>query len=299
MMFTQLFGNYLLNKKLVTPQELKDVLNFQKTVHIKLGVMAVNSGFMSADNVNAVHGMQSKVDKKFGELAIEMGFLDEEKLETLLSTQKSGHLLLGQAMLDKKYMSLEQFEEALNNYKKDYRLTGDQFNLLQNGDVEETINAFYNFENLAEGELYKNYLSLLVRNIIRFIDDDFRLLDISPITSYKYEWIASQEIKGEANLYTCIEAEEKAFISFASKYVKEDYTENDEYTKSAVGEFLNLVNGLFLVNMSNNNIELELTPQIVDSEKSLNLLSPALCIPIEFSFGRINFIISGPSPMVV
>ena len=299
MMFTQLFGNYLLNKKLVTPQELKDVLDLQKTVHVKLGVMAVNSGFMSADNVNAVHSMQSKVDKKFGELAIEMGFLDEEKLEILLSTQKSGHLLLGQAILDKKYMTLEQFEEALNNYKKDFRLTGEQLNLLQNGDAEGAINAFYSFDNLTEGKLYKNYLSLLVRNIVRFIDDDFRLLEIIPITSYEYEWIASQEIKGEVSMYTCIEASEKAFISFASNYVKENYTENDEYTKSAVGEFLNLVNGLFLVNMSNNNIELELTPQAVDSGKSLNMLIHALRVSIEFSFGRINFIISGLNPTIV
>lgn len=299
MMFTQLFGNYLLNKKLVTPKELNEALDFQKTVHIKLGVMAVNSEFMSADDVNAVHEMQSKVDKKFGELAIEMGFLDAEKLEILLGTQKSGHLLLGQAMIDKNYMTLEQFEEALNEYKKEYRLTGEQYNLLQNGDAQEAIKAFYSFDNLIEGKLYKDYLSLLVRNIIRFIDNDFKLLDITSITSYKYEWMASQEIQGEVELFTCIEASEKAFIGFASKYGKEDYTENDEYTKSAVGEFLNLVNGLFLVNMSNKDIELDLTPQIVDSEKSFNLFSHALCITIEFSFGKINFIIAGSSPIIV
>jgi hypothetical protein len=299
MMFTQLFGNYLLNKKLVTLNELKDVLNYQKEVHVKLGVMAVNSGYMSADNVNVVHEMQSKVDKKFGELAIEMGFLNQEKLEVLLSTQKSDYLLLGQAIIDKKYMNLEQFEEALNNYKKEHSLTAERFNLLQNGDVEETINTLYNFDNIADGKIYKNYISLLVRNIIRFIDDDFRLLEISPITSYKYEWIAAQEIKGETNLYTFIEGGQKAFISFASKYVKENYTENDEYTKSAVGEFLNLINGLFLVNMSNDNVELELTPQTVDHDKNLNLFSYALCIPIEFSFGKVSFIISGANSAVI
>ena len=140
---------------------------------------------------------------------------------------------------------------------------------------------------------------MLVRNIIRFIDDDFKFLDISPITSFKYEWIASQEIQGEVRLYTCTEASEKAFISFASKYAKEDYTENDEYTKSAVGEFLNLVNGLFLVNMSNDNIELELTPQIVDSEKNLSLLSNTVCVSTQFSFGKINFIISGSNSTIV
>ena len=51
-MFTQLFGSYLLNKKLITAEQLKDALDYQKTVHLKLGVMAVNSGFMTAENVN-------------------------------------------------------------------------------------------------------------------------------------------------------------------------------------------------------------------------------------------------------
>lgn len=294
-MFTQLFGNYLLNKKLITSEQLKDALDLQKSVHVKLGVMAVNSGFMSADDVNKVHKMQLKIDKKFGELAIEMGFLDEEKLQILLSTQKSENLLLGQAIVDRNYMSLEEFEKALDNYKKDYSITNEQLKLIQDGDVDEVINAFYDFNKSSQSEAYKSYFSLLIRNIIRFIDNDFKLLDIAPIKSYKLDWVASQEVMGELKLHTYITADEEAFINFASKYADEDYKVNDEYVKSSVGEFLNLVNGLFLVNMSSNNIELELTPQEVYHEKDLKELDEAFCIPLVFSFGRIDFIISRPN----
>jgi hypothetical protein len=298
-MFTQLLGNYLLNEKLLTPEQLNDVLDFQKSVHVKLGVMAVNSGFMTGDDVNKVHKMQSKVDKKFGELAIEMGFLNEEQLEILLSTQKSGHLLIGQSILDKNYMTLVQFEEALNNYKRAYSITNKQFNSLINEDLDEVINTFYNFDNCTESDLYKNYFSLLIRNVIRFIDSDFKPLEIIPINSYKFECLASQETKGNFKLCSCISADEKTFIQFASKYAREDLKLNDEYTQASVGEFLNLVNGIFIVNMSNDNIELELNPQTIHLGKSLTGLSEAYCIPVEFSFGKIDFIISKSSPVIV
>lgn len=298
-MFTQLFGSYLLNKKLVTIEQLKDALEFQKTVHLKLGVMAVNSGFMSAEDVYAVHNMQSKADMKFGELAIEMGLLDKEKLGILLSTQKSGHLLLGQAMVDRMYMTLEQFEDALNNYKKDHSLTNEQFKSLQNEDIDAIVNAFYSFESANDNKLYKSYFALLIRDVVRFIDDDFRPLEIIPIKDHKVEWIASQEITGEANFYTAIAADEKVFVSFASKFAKESYISNDDYAQAAVSEFLNLNNGLFLVNMSNDNVELELTPQIVVNDKTLTALSDAFCIPILFSFGKVDFIISKSKPTII
>jgi len=297
-MFTQFFGSYLLNKKLISPEQLKDALDFQKTVHVKLGVMAVNSGFMKADDINTVHNMQTKVDKKFGEIAIEMGFLTEEKLSILLSSQKSGHLLLGQAMVDKGYMNLTEFEAALNDYKKDYSLTDDQFKSLQNEEAGEFVNTFYNFENCPESSIYKRYVSLLMRNIIRFIDDDFKALPLVAVNELKFNWLASQEISGEVGIFSAISANEKDFIAFAGKYAKEDYTAIDEYSQASVGEFLNLINGLFLVNMSIDDIELELAPQLVNSEKSLKGLTDAFCVPVLFTFGRVDFIVAKPNPSI-
>lgn len=297
-MFTQLFGSYLLNNRLVSIEQLRDAMETQKNTRLKVGVMAVNSGFMTADQVNRVHDMQAKMDKKFGELAIEMGFLDDDKLQTLLSTQKSDYLQLGQAMVDKGYMTLEQFEKALNGYKSEHNLTSEQFKSLQNGEVDEIMNLFYRFEDSSHSVLYKSYTSLLLRNIIRFIDSDFRPLAAEKTDGCKCKCIASQQICGEVSIYTAISAGDKAFTGFASKYAGEQYAANDEYVQAAAGEFLNLVNGLFLVNMSNNNIELELTPQEADSNKELTRLSDGYRIPLEFSFGRVEFIISKSKPVV-
>lgn len=291
-MFTQLLGSYLLNNNYLNVNQLTNAIEFQKNVHVKIGVLAVNSGFMTAKDIQAVHDMQKIKDKRFGELAIEMGFLNDEKLDSLLNTQKSDYLLLGQALIEKEYLTLEQFEEAVNNYKKDNNLTNDKFNRLQNEDIDEIIDTFYNFRDSSESSTYKYYLSIFIKNLIRFIDSDFKPVDILPINDYKVKWGTSQEIIGQSNLKTYISTDEKTFISFAEKFADETFSSNDEYVQASVGEFLNVVNGIYIVNMSNNGTELELTPQDVLSDCTLTNLSEAFCIPLEFSFGRVDFIIS-------
>ena len=57
-MFTQFFGNYLLNQRLVSPEQLTEALELQKTTRLKLGVLAINAGYMTAAQVDEVHNAQ-------------------------------------------------------------------------------------------------------------------------------------------------------------------------------------------------------------------------------------------------
>ena len=128
--------------------------------------------------------------------------------------------------------------------------------------------------------------------MIRFIDSNFRPLDIVPIANYTLQCSVYQKITGKVNFNTYISADEETFISFAEKFAKESYSTNNEYVQATVGEFLNLVNGIYLVNMSNNDIELEITPQSIVSDNTLSNLSEAFCIPLVFSFGIVDIIVS-------
>ena len=65
-MFTQFFGNYLLNHGLVTSQQLSRALTDQKNTRAKLGVLAINAGYMTPEQVDAVHTEQQRVDMRMG-----------------------------------------------------------------------------------------------------------------------------------------------------------------------------------------------------------------------------------------
>jgi len=288
-MFSQYFGKYLLDEKYLTKSQLNTALEYQKSVRLKLGVLAINAGYMNAQQASLIHQMQTKVDKRFGELAVEAEFLKEEQVEELLSSQRFGHLLLAQALIDKNYMSLEKFEGAIYEYKKKYNISERQFDALQRDDVDEIINVYVNLEQDKYGNEIKHYIALFMRNIIRFIDSDVSTNKITKVEEYKTNCAVSQKIKNSINLQTYINAEEEVFIKFASKYAEEELESNDEMAKDSVGEFLNLNNGLYLVGMSNKGIELDMDPQTMFFEKTI---ASTYVLPIELSFGKIELLIS-------
>lgn len=299
-MFTQFFGNYLLNKGYITISQLVEALDLQKTVKLKLGVLAINAGYMTASQVDKVHKMQSKIDKRFGTIAIEMGFLTDDQVEELLKSQKTGYLLLGQALVDNCYMTNDQFQNAIENYKIEHKIKDADFSLTQNEKMLEIIEDFYDFDSFEDAALYTEYISLLFKNLVRFVGDDFTPLKSNIFKEFECINFTSQTIEGEFNVYTALECDDDTFVQFASRFSQELYTENDEYTKASVSEFMNLNNGIFCVNMSNTNrMELELTPQIIDSNKKLTKVRNAFCIPIRFTFGTVNFLIIGNMPTII
>ena len=103
---------------------------------------------------------------------------------------------------------------------------------------------------------------------------------------------AVQKINGSISFVTAIEAEDNAYIDFAARYAGEPLNCIDEMTNASVGEFLNLQNGLFTVNVSNDSsTELTLTPPEHIAEDKLTFRIDTVHIPLLYSFGEIHFFI--------
>ncbi|BDH60484.1 hypothetical protein MTP04_06140 [Lysinibacillus sp. PLM2] len=261
-MFSQYFGHYLLNRGLITREQLADALEFQKSVHVKFGVVAVDEGFMTTTQVEEVHEKQKQMDKRFGEIAVELGYLTEEQVEALISLQKQSHLYLAQALVDRGYMTIDEFGSALNDFKSENSLSDDQFEQIRNGNVEALIENILSKSPEFHGK-YNSYLSLFTKNIIRFIDDQVYLELASVNDIVDSNWYIYQEITGKAPLKTGMSMNEEALLYLASVYAEEQLFEVDALAKDSVSEFLNLHNGIYLVNMSNWGTDLKMNPQQV------------------------------------
>ncbi|CAG9607810.1 hypothetical protein [Pseudoneobacillus rhizosphaerae] len=286
-MFSQYFGHYLLNHELITREQLADVLEYQKSVHVKFGVIAVDEDFMTPSQVEEVHEKQKQVDKRFGEIAIELGYLSDDQVEVLISKQKQKHLFLAQALVDRGYMTIEQFSQALNQYKKENSLSDDQFEELKSGSIEALV------ENLLVDDhksIYGKYVTLFAKNVIRFIDDQVHLEVSNAEVVQQDKWLVHQEILGESPLFTAITANEEVFLHIASKHAEEELTEVDELAKASVSEFLNLTNGIYLVNMSNWGVELNMKPQAISENAKVS--GELTCIKVHTSFGSFQLLLS-------
>lgn len=263
-MFNQYFGHYLLNRELITREQLTDALELQQAIHVKFGVIAVDEGYMTPLQVEEVHEKQKQEDRRFGEMAIELGYLTNEQVDSLISNQKKNHLSLAQALVDRGYMTIEQFGTALHDYKKEHSLSDDQFEDIKNGNIESLIENILNTKDILDKSTYRNYLTLFIKNMIRFIDDQAYLdISIEGESDQQGNWLVCQEIYGESPLFTAISANEDIFLKMASVYAEEELTEIDDLAQASVSEFLNLHNGIYLVNMSNWGIELNMRSQEV------------------------------------
>ena len=291
-MFTQLFGNYLLRQHLISPEALSEALDIQQNTRLKLGVLAINAGYMTAEQVERAHVQQQRDDKRIGDVMVEMGFLTSEQVEELLKTQPAGHLLLGQALMDKGYMTNAQFEEALKIYKEENHISASDFDDMNDEAAQEMVDRFCDLSSAANSAYMTKYISVLFKNLIRFIGGDFTPMEVHKING-PLKKVICQKISKGLDAVTIVEADSDITMAkFASRFSNEHLLSNDEYTQACISEFLNLHNGLFAVNVSNDSgIELQLEPQSYEENMDTSGLEEACVVPIFFSFGMVNFIV--------
>lgn len=291
-MYTQFFGNYLLTKGYVDQQQLFAAMHKQASTRMKLGTLAIHAGYMTAPEVDSLVIQQTHMDKKFGELAIENGYLTEAQVYELLKTQGPDFLLLGQILVDDGLIT----NTDLQNIITDYRSENEMYDLdmtLDNRDAVDRL--FENFFLSTETELShegKMYCELLFNNFIRFVGDDFTLLSMTPCVDFPVERCVSQQVNGNYSVISYINMDDETAVEFASRYVDEPFMEFDEYVQASMEDFLNLHNGLFIVNISNErSIELTISAPEYINDPALFFETPAYDFQVLYSFGIVHFIV--------
>ena len=113
------------------------------------------------------------------------------------------------------------------------------------------------------------------------------------IREYDAEYFIRQDITGAYDAITCITADKDVYYEFAKRFAGDNFGDISEIVNETVGEFLNVTNGLFAVNESNElGAELTMTPQEAIVGQHISFDKAAYCIPVVFGFGEVDFIVS-------
>ncbi len=292
-MYAQFFGNYLLSKRAVTAEQVIQAMEEQHIRHLKVGTLAIHAGYMSTSQVDDILMRQSQNQgKRFGELAIEAGYLNKEQLESLLHQQIPIYLLIGQRLVENGALTNTQLDNLIISYQQENQLSQLENATLQKENLHTLIRNLFLITYSDIPEYLIKYLSLLFNNLIRFIGEDF--MPLNPILCQEYvtNHCYGQIINGEYSLTSYLDIEEDSAIAFASRYVKEDFTTFNEYVRASIEDFLNIHNGLFNVNISNeDSIELLLNPPVNLENTMISSSSNILHLPIIYPFGTLNILI--------
>ncbi len=292
-MYTQFFGNYLLSNGYITQEQLFSAIQKQSKTRMKLGTLAIHAGYMTAQEVDQVIIEQTHQDKKFGELAIQFGYMTSEQVIELLKEQSPDFLLLGQILVEDGILSHVQLEEIMI----DYRSKNEMIDLDMTIETQEGLSRLFdNFFIISEtpvSDYERMYIELLFNNFIRFIGDDFTPLSVEVCTVFPASHCVAQKVNGSHAFTTYINMDTDTAIEFASRYVGEPFPDFDEYVEASLEDFLNLHNGLYVVNISNDfSDECSISAPEATTNGILEFTQTAYQFSVMYSFGLIHFIIS-------
>lgn len=291
-MYTQFLGNYLLQKGIVNQEQLFKAMARLSQTHIKLGTIAIKEGLMTAKEVDECLYVQSREDKRFGEIAVERGYLTDDQVNDLLSMQTPDYILLGQNLVEDEVFTYEDLERILFDYKNDTELYDLSLDVENQEAIAAIIKRFFLLAEMPVNETNVMYLELMFNSLIRFVGEDFSPLTPMVLDEFPITFGVSQAISNDRAYITHIDCDRETAIAFASRYANEEFSDFDEYVIAALEDFLNLHNGLFIVNVSNNTSEsIALAPPEITMEGVLSGPNKCVDFPVAYSFGTIHLII--------
>ena len=291
-MFNQYFGNYLFSNNYITKEQLLSALSRQPQTRLTLGMFCLYMGYMSPSEI--VHVMQLKKEegKQFGELAIKYGYLTHEQVMELINKKAPDFLVLGQIFIEDGIFSYEAFSNILTDYRSQSEFLDLELNEENRNDFHRLIDDFSIVSETAIPDFGKSYLELLYNNLVRYIGDDFSSLPPSFYSEFPTDNCVSQLIEGNYVVNTYFNMDDATALAFAERYSGDSYETVDEYVIAAMEDVLNLHNGLFIVNASNDRLH-ELSIGVIEHHPNTILSFPntTLVFPICYSFGIIYYIL--------
>ncbi|MGN0436839.1 MAG: chemotaxis protein CheX, partial [Wujia sp.] len=255
-MFGVYFGKYLQDAGVITEEQYNEIIEANRNARVKMGLLAVTEGYMTQAQAEEVNQLQSAMDARFGDIAVEKKYLTEEQVSALLKKQGDSYLLFIQTVMERKILTLMEIQKHLNQYKRTERFTSLDLDAMKSSDIDKIAPIFT--RDSSAPTVIKDYIALLSRNMVRFVDNKVRLDRLQNIHSYTGKSIASQSFKGDYNLFIGLSGLGNKVIGEA--YAKEDFSEIDEDCLDAVCEFINITNGLFASKLSQEDVQIDMLP---------------------------------------
>lgn len=255
-MVSQLLGEFLVKKRVLTRQQFSGVLEAQSKVRVKLGLIAVAEGMLTVEQADAINHLQQAMDKRFGDIAVEKGYLTDLQVGSLLRMQGNEYLSFAQTLVDMGFLTMEMLGDVLKDYQSENGFTNTEMEAIKSGEAEKIVPLF-----LPPGaERYEEIVTLALKTLIRFVDNKAYVMYGTLADRAALRYPVTQELQGAKYIRSGFSDVDEGICELASVFARSVFETVDEDVQDAVGEFLNCVNGLYATAQSQKGISLELMP---------------------------------------
>lgn len=259
-MFGQLFGKFLMEQKILTDAELDEILTRQSEERLKLGTIAVAQNLMTEQQVKEVYHLQVQMDKRFGEIAVERGYLTEDQVVSLLAMQGNLYMKFLQIFTEMKEISMEEANKYVQDFRKYYGFSENEMSALEENDFDEIVPVFV----YASKPYVTELVALVLRNLVRFVTDDFYIGKVKHVDKFAYKSMVGQRLVGQHNIVLGFagDKDNSGIVEIASGFAGTEMHDVDNEIFDAVGEFANICNGLLATDLASRQVEEDMEPPV-------------------------------------
>lgn len=255
-MVTQIIGNYLVSKDLITSEQFADLMATQQRVRVKLGLIAVAEGLMSQEEANNINRLQAIKDMRFGDIAVEKGYLTDGQVRMLLEKQGNAYLVFAQSLENVGLMSIEQLGQYMEDYARENNMSAAAMEDLKSDDVSRILPYYFP----ADANAYIDIAGVAVRMLRRCVDADVYPKKAYFAGSYAISNGAAQHVGGDKEFSCALVGNGNELLYVASTFCEEEFDSMNEDALDSIGELLNCINGLYASALSQSGVILELLP---------------------------------------
>lgn len=257
-MFLNLFGEYLVNKGKMTDAQFEELKATQAKTRVKLGLIAVAEKMMTEQQADEVNRKQAVMDKRFGDIAVELSYLTNEQVSKLLDLQGNAYMLFSQTVTDMGVMTLPEVEEQMAAFAEEMNFSEDEVTAFKADEIDKIVPAYLGEADELSAELIK----VAIRTLNRLITTDLSIAKAYKQNGYKCDNAAYQCLEGDYNVKSAFTGKDNSVLEIANAFAGEEFECVDLDALDSVGEFINIVNGLYATNLSYNKVRVELMPPV-------------------------------------
>ncbi len=286
-MFSQFFGNYLLNNGAITEDQFSSCMEYMRANRVKLGLVAESEGLITRAQAEELNRLQMQTDKRFGDLAVEKGYLTDTDISHLLQLQGSPYLIFVQALEENGILPRDKCMELVSQFQKDAGLTKSALEAIKCGDFDRLLPSFIH----TDKERCLPIISLALRNIVRFVSPYIRIEAAERATEYSARYIAYQKTTGAYEGFLGFGSNDDAILTIADGYAGEYFEKPDMDALDSVGEFTNCINGLNATELSYQEVQIDILPPAYLFDSSVQDADGFYMLPIYIMGKRVDMIV--------
>lgn len=249
-MAVQFFGQFLLENRVVTSNQLLEALQIQEKTNVPLGKLALEHHLLTEQNIKDISKKQLSEDVLFGNAAVELSFLNKDQLDHLLELQSKRKRYLGDVLVELGYMKSDEAMKYLGAFAKQ--------NKEQEAKIFEVINTRH------EKSVISTSLQMLNKIFYRTMGLQFKVDEVVADFDRKADqFIIMQQLYGDKNYYFGIALKDELFKDFAALLAKEQKV-TYVVAAEAIEELIKVItkNIAYKFSMEEISVDLE-TPRVI------------------------------------